>query len=175
MTPEMLGAFIGKDGVNIKKYRSDTNCNIDVDNKTEVLRVTGEPNGVAEAKARILEFIHEEEKNNSVLEVSVPPLSYPVIIGTKGSIAKEIQTKTGCRLELDRTRQVVILRGNGESCNKASIIIQSILNENGFNTKVEELIMEATSTEQLESETSKSSKPKVFKLLISTIKKKNCY
>lgn len=162
MTPEMLGAFIGKDGVNIKKYRADTNCNIDIDNKTEVLRVTGEPHCVADAKAKILEFIREEEKSNSLLEVSVPPLSYPVIIGTKGSIAKEIQTKTGCRLELDRNRQIVILRGSAESCDKASVMIQSILKENGFNMKVDEPAAEIATTEITEPSDASKTKLKVL-------------
>ena len=165
MSPEMLGTFIGKEGVNIKKFRSDTNANIDVDNKTEVLRVTGEPHCVTAAKIRILAFINEEEKNNHVLEVSVPPLSYPVIIGPKGTIAKDIQIKTGCRLELDRNKQIVILRGSIESCQSASTMIHAILEENGFNVKpiVDDTIVDTTEKTQTDSNDITKSKPKVIR------------
>ena len=81
--------------------------------------MSGEPDRVAEAKVKIGEYLEEEGLNNHLLELKVPSAAYPLVLGIKGAAAREIQSKTiilvpvavGVRLDLDRGRSTVVLRG----------------------------------------------------------------
>ena len=73
--------------------------------------MSGEPDRVAEAKIKIGEYLEEEGRNNHLLELKVPSAAYPLVLGIKGAAARDIQSKTDTRLDLDRGRSTVVLRG----------------------------------------------------------------
>lgn len=85
--------------------------NVDIDNKSGKMRVSGDPEAVQEARERILAFIDADQRNNFTLDLLVPVAAYPFVIGPKGATAREIQEATGARLDLDRNRSIVTLRG----------------------------------------------------------------
>lgn len=98
-------------GSNIKKFRQETSVNVDIDNKSGKMRVSGDPEAVQQARDRILAFIDADQRNNFTLELFVPVAAYPLVIGPKGANARDIQEATGARLDLDRNKSVVTLRG----------------------------------------------------------------
>ncbi len=45
-------------------------------------------------------------------EVSIPDDgAYPLLVGIKGSIIRELEEKSGCRIEFNRVKRVAVLRG----------------------------------------------------------------
>jgi polyribonucleotide nucleotidyltransferase len=64
------------------------------------------------AKQRLLEFVEYEEKYRTLpRSFHIPSAAFPVILGVKGAVIKELQEKTGAKIELDRDTKKCSLRG----------------------------------------------------------------
>jgi hypothetical protein len=66
----------------------------------------------------------------------VPTTAFPYIIGPKGRIAQELSHQSGARFDLDRVKEIAILKGSLEACRKLGDLIREVLEKEGFDTSV---------------------------------------
>jgi KH domain len=64
--------------------------------------------------------------------MKVPARAMPLIIGAKGVKASEITELSGARFDLDRVKEIAILKGSPEACQKLKELIEEILAEEGL-------------------------------------------
>ena len=64
--------------------------------------------------------------------MKVPSRAFPLIIGPKGVRATEITEQSGARFDLDRVKEIAILKGSPEACQKLKELIEEILAEEGL-------------------------------------------
>jgi transcription antitermination factor NusA-like protein len=98
---EYHGHIIGKKGSDVRRLMEEYEVNISVppsEDCVDVLRITGPPNKVEQAKVAIGERIkqldeekHERELKNFKLEVMVEPKYHPKIIGRRGAVVTKIR------------------------------------------------------------------------------------
>jgi GTPase Era involved in 16S rRNA processing len=63
-------------------------------------------------KVQVKQFLKEEDDRNYKLEIPIPSnAAFPVIIGPKGATVRDIQEMSGCKMDLNRDKRVVVLRG----------------------------------------------------------------
>jgi polyribonucleotide nucleotidyltransferase len=112
MHPDLAPLLIGKQGSNINKFRAETGVNIDIDAKSGMVKLNGPEDKIPEAKRRLMEFIEIEEKFRTLPKsFHIPVAVVPVIIGTKGATIRELQDKSGAKIDLDRATKKCTLRG----------------------------------------------------------------
>lgn len=63
------------------------------------------------AKTKIMVIIDEVDANDYSMEVRVPEIAFPIVVGTKGSVIREIERESGATLDLNRGKRVVVVRG----------------------------------------------------------------
>ncbi len=74
--------------------------------------MSGAEDKLPEAKRRLLTFIEEEEKYRSLpRSFSVPLDAVPLLIGSKGTTIKELQEKSGAKIDFNRESKRCSLRG----------------------------------------------------------------
>ncbi|XP_066997687.1 vigilin [Anabrus simplex] len=89
--------IIGKEGVNIRKIRDETQTKIDLPaegEKSDVITITGKKENVEEARDRI-QKIENELANIVTEEVVIPPKFYNSLIGTGGKLIHAISDDCG--------------------------------------------------------------------------------
>eukprot|EP01038_Epipyxis_sp_PR26KG_P005863 gene5863-8087_t len=134
----LVGVVIGKSGLTIKKIRTDSGATVDIEPSTGLVKISGPEEKVEIAKNLIAEVISAaEDKANGISNNNpeknyqkiyyVPRNSFAAIIGTKGCNAKEIQNETKVKIDLNREKYFVILKGSIEGCTKAIEMIEVIL------------------------------------------------
>ena len=133
---DMSGVVIGKRGSKIKEIRSETGVRVNVGSRDSavngMIKVTlkGDKQGCDEAKNIILELISEQTE---VFEI--PKDRSGQVIGKRGSKVKEIESKTGIRVNVTSSKSAVngmikvTLRGNKEGCDEAKKIINELISE----------------------------------------------
>ena len=133
---DMSGVVIGKRGSKIKEIRSETGVRVNVGSRDSavngMIKVTlkGDKQGCDEAKNIILELISEQTE---VFEI--PKDRSGQVIGEGGSKVKEIESKTGVRVNVRSGKSAVngmikvTLRGNKEGCDEAKKIINELISE----------------------------------------------
>jgi polyribonucleotide nucleotidyltransferase len=107
-----MGAFIGKDGSKLNKMREEHGVDINIDKKTGAVLFTGPVASIEAVKVQVKQFLKEEDDRNYKLEIPIPSnAAFPVIIGPKGATVRDIQEMSGCKMDLNRDKRVVVLRG----------------------------------------------------------------
>jgi polyribonucleotide nucleotidyltransferase len=106
-----IGAFIGKEGSKLKKVRDDYGVDVEIDKAKGSITFYGPAESMERVQDMMKAFLKEEHDRNYKLEVLIPMAAFPLIIGAKGATVKEIQEKSGCKLDLNRDRRMVVLRG----------------------------------------------------------------
>ncbi|XP_044754266.1 vigilin [Coccinella septempunctata] len=89
--------IIGKDGVNIKKIREETQTKIDLPSegdKSDAIVITGKKENVEKAE-KMIRKIRDEHESIVEEEITILPKFYNSIIGTKGKLIKMIQEDCG--------------------------------------------------------------------------------
>ncbi|XP_065200720.1 vigilin-like isoform X2 [Planococcus citri] len=116
--PKIYHPFItggNNDKINQLSHETNTRINVpppSVDN-TEIT-ITGEKEGVLNAKNRIMQIYQDMEKNCKSISVEVPKWQHKYVIGHKGSTMAEILQETGVSVEVPPTDVVgdtITLRG----------------------------------------------------------------
>ncbi|XP_065210627.1 vigilin-like isoform X2 [Planococcus citri] len=116
--PKIYHPFVtGANNEKINQLSHETNTRINipppsVDN-TEIT-ITGEKEGVLNAKNRIMQIYQDMEKNCKNISVEVPKWQHKYVIGHKGSTMAEILQETGVSVEVppaDVVGDTITLRG----------------------------------------------------------------
>ena len=133
---DKCGVVIGKRGSKIKEIRSETGVRVNVRSRDSavngMIKVTlkGDKQGCDEAKNIILELISEQTE---VFEI--PEDRSGQVIGERGSKVKEIESKTGVRVNVRSSKSAVngmikvTLMGNKEGCDEAKTIIMDLISQ----------------------------------------------
>ena len=129
---DVIGALLGKGGEVAKKMRSETSANIEIDTKTLMIKVTGAEESVAAAKACILNFLQDHQAENGTQRMSVFVDYIPIVIGKGGAVIRELQEKSGAKIEVQRDSKCLLFRGREEKRTAAIDAVNALLAENGL-------------------------------------------
>lgn len=126
-----IGTIIGDKGSTIKRIIEDAGGNsvvrINIDRDTSKVSIVGQTKqAAATAKKAIQEILEAEKAKN--LSFHVPVHACGDIIGRKGATINEIQSESGCRINLRRESGICQISGpNSESVQSAKDKIDAIL------------------------------------------------
>lgn len=122
-------AFIGKSGAHIRQFADEHGVEVErVRKDPSMVRIGGQEDSVSAAKAALLEWIKVWEENNAEASIPVEKFMFGAVLGKDGSKINAIQKDTGCRIDIDRSSSLVIVRGSttekrGEAIQKIKDII----------------------------------------------------
>jgi len=124
--PKIYHPFIlGPNNENLTKMSEETGAKINIPPQSVMkddIVITGETEGVQQAKARI-EAIHKEmEKKCTSVGVEVPRAQHKYVVGPRGTTIQEILRITGVSVEMpstDAATDTIILRGPHEKLGNA--------------------------------------------------------
>jgi len=125
-----MTAFIGKGGEHVKMLSKEYNVGIErTQREHSRVRINGEEDGVKAAVDAVQSWVREWEAKNSIQIIDVKESMIPAIVGEKGSVIRLIEKETGCRVNIDRSKVEVTLRGNNTAREEAEQRIQKIIHE----------------------------------------------
>ena len=120
-----IPAFIGKSGAHIRQFADEHGVEVErVRKDPSKIRIGGQEDSVSAAKAALLDWIKEWEENNAEASIPVEKSMFGAVLGKDGSKVNAIQKDTGCRIDIDRSSLLVIVRGS--SSEKRNEAIQKI-------------------------------------------------
>lgn len=128
--PKIYHPFImGPHNDNVSKMMEETGAKINIPppsvQKDEII-ITGEKEGVLQAKARIEAISKEMEKKCTSVGVEVPRAQHKYIVGPKGSTIQEILAMTGVSVEMpasDSPNDTITLRGPQDKLGNALSVV----------------------------------------------------
>jgi len=137
--------IIGKGGSNISKIKKDTGAAIKIpsdEEKSNIIRIEGDPNGVKLAKEQLLEMASRMENEKSK-DVMIEHRFHRQIIGAKGENIREIRDKFN-QVQITfpdpgKKSDIVTLRGPKGDVDKAHKFLQNFakeLIENNYQAQV---------------------------------------
>jgi predicted PilT family ATPase len=145
ITPIYHRHIIGKAGGNISKIRQDTGVSVSIpadDTHSDEVRLEGKPEGVAQAKAEIMEIVKRMENEKS-RDIIIENRFHRTLIGTKGETVRELREKfPGVIIhfpEPGRKTDIVTLRGPKDEVDKCYKHLQGVvkeLKENNYQEKL---------------------------------------
>ena len=136
----LLKLFIGKQGSNINKVRTETGASVEIVDKSCVVKVTGNESSVSAARETILKFLDIETEKNFQIDLPIPPDAIGLIVGSKGTKIKEIHDVSDAKIDIDKLKNILIIKGTQASCKKAEELVNQILDEAGYNKEPEPII-----------------------------------
>ena len=93
--------------------------------------MSGDPDKVRAARDLVEDFLREQRRTNHVVQLRVPTAAFPFIIGAKGAVAQEIQQNSGAKFDLDRSKNLAIIRGRcADIFNHYSISFRTTIHAN---------------------------------------------
>lgn len=127
--------IIGKSGQNITRIKNDTGCAIKIPSDSEnsnVIRIEGEPKGVAQAKQELLEMAKRME-NEKTRDIIIEQRFHRTIIGAKGEKIREIKDKFN-QVQVTfpdpgKKSDIVTLRGPKNDVDKCYKYLQTLQQE----------------------------------------------
>lgn len=124
--PKIYHPFInGPNNENVQKMAEETGARINIPPQSvqnDQIIITGETEGVQQAKAQIEVIFKEMEKKCTSVGVEVPRAQHKYVIGPRGSTIQEILRITGVSVEMpasDAATDTIILRGPHEKLGNA--------------------------------------------------------
>lgn len=124
--PKIYHPFInGPNNEVVQKMAEETGARINIPPQSvqnDQIIITGETEGVQQAKARIEAIFKEMEKKCTSVGVEVPRAQHKYVIGPRGSTIQEILRITGVSVEMpasDAATDTIILRGPHEKLGNA--------------------------------------------------------
>ncbi|XP_055529153.1 vigilin isoform X1 [Wyeomyia smithii] len=128
--PKIYHPFImGPQNENVNKMMEETGAKINIPppsvQKDEII-ITGEKEGVLQAKERIEAISKEMEKKCTSVGVEVPRAQHKYIVGPKGATIQEILAMTGVSVEMpasDAPNDTITLRGPQDKLGNALSVV----------------------------------------------------
>lgn len=127
-----LGRLLGKGGSNIKQLRADSGASIDMQADSRLVTVSGSKEAVEKAKLLILNQLEEFEARDYSVDMRVPEAALPALIGPKGATIRSLEEKSEAKIDVNRGKKLVTLRGPKKHCQVASELISEILKDGDF-------------------------------------------
>lgn len=125
--------LIGHKGSNIHRVQDQTGARVRIDasdrDDEEIVTITGSPDAVAMAKGDLEAQI--EEMRKTCLEMQVDPQHFYKIIGAGGEIVRDLQRKSGCRINVPKKysgTNIITIWGDSEGMEYAKSEIEAIVN-----------------------------------------------
>lgn len=136
-------SIIGQRGRDVKKLMDSYDVHIvlsPIDNKNDVIKITGTPVNVERAKEAVLERVKEieaERKDRELksysLQIEVKPEFHPKIIGRQGAVITKIRTDHDVQINFpkkgDPEEHIITIIGYEENTHRAKEDIMKIVNE----------------------------------------------
>ena len=124
--------FVGRGGARISEFAQKYNVEIQNLRKgPSMVRINGEETKVQEAKAAVIEWVMEWSKEAAVKEIPIQRHQIAPILGAKGANIQAMEREFGCKIDLNRDRLLVTLRGGDEAKQEmAQKKIEEIMAEN---------------------------------------------
>lgn len=127
--------IIGKSGSNISKIKKETGASIKIPNdedNSNIIRIEGDPAGVAKAKEQLLEMADRMENEKS-RDVIIEHRFHRQMIGTKGENIREIRDKFN-QVQITfpdpgKKSDIVTLRGPKNDVDKTHKFLQNLAKE----------------------------------------------
>jgi len=123
--PDIIGRFVGKGGSNVIQIQKEHGVTIDVDKKTNTVRIKGKEDGVAAATAAISTFIEAYKAETSEMTVAKAH-----VLLLDGNTLREIQKATSTLLDIVKEKALIKMRGKEENIVEAKAKIQAIIDAN---------------------------------------------
>ncbi|KAL5491054.1 hypothetical protein EMCRGX_G016269 [Ephydatia muelleri] len=127
--------IIGKGGANVSRIKNETGTSIIIppdENKSDVIRIEGDPKGVAAAKAMLLEMAAKME-NERTKDLIIDQRLHKQIIGSKGETIKEIRDRfNGLQVGFPspgEKKDIVTLRGPKDDVDKCAAYLKKLCTE----------------------------------------------
>jgi predicted PilT family ATPase len=124
---------IGKGGASVNRIKTETGTSIIIppdDQHNDVIRIEGDPKGVAAAKAMLLELAAKMENERSK-DILIDQRFHKQIIGSKGEKIREIRDRfNGIQVsfpEPGEKKDIVILRGPKQDVEKCAIHLKKMV------------------------------------------------
>jgi len=140
-----MAAFMGLKGVHVTEFEKTHNVRAQaLRKKTNSLRITGEVEPVAKAKAAFEEWLEDFRKGNGPEQVELyefepsEMIMLTRLIGKGGKRIKELRKKCGCKIEIDvDNRYMKLVASDADILASAKKIIEEVLeHERGQNVVV---------------------------------------
>lgn len=121
---DFAGAIVGPKGVTINGIQQDSGAKVNLDKASKTCTIEGTPEQVNIAKMAVIDIIGSRKK----IEIDLGA-KRSLVFGPNGETVRDIQNKTGARIEMgDRTQTVATLNGKDTAVNEARKLILDILN-----------------------------------------------
>lgn len=111
-----LPAFVGRSGIHIRELSEKYGVELQImKNQNNAVRITGAEDKISAARAAIDTWLAAREADELAESVEekkrIRNDQIPTIIGTKGATISALTKEFGCRIDIDRTKGLVIARG----------------------------------------------------------------
>lgn len=139
--PEMHGALIGQRGKYVARLQDKYGVHIafppsGAERGTDEVSIRGGKQGVAQAKAELLELLQYEQERSHVAHMTVPQRALRRILGRGGSTINRIRAESEAQIDVDAGERaegegdaVIRLRGTQEAVDAARSALQAIFDE----------------------------------------------
>ena len=87
---DLVGLVIGKNGNVLKKIITDTNCKVQIDDKSGLCEFTGSKEGKRRAREKIEDIVSDSRKKFPKHFINIPVELVGLVIGANGMHLKEI-------------------------------------------------------------------------------------
>jgi len=126
-----IPAFVGKGGSHIKQMSDEYVVEIErVKKHSNLFKVTGKEDAVADAKTAILSWLKTWEANHTGLTIEVEERFIPNVLGKGGETIRSIQKESCCKIDIDRNHLTITVREGDEANREAAMEkIKSIIDE----------------------------------------------
>ena len=122
LEPGMSRYIIGPKGATINALQKDTDTTVKLDAGGNFIRIHGEEDAVLMATGKVAELMTAFKKEHKSIEVD--PAIMSAVVGS-GAAINDMQKECGLRrIDLDRSRGVVLLSGEEEAIEKATALIE---------------------------------------------------
>lgn len=144
--------IIGQNGRDVRALMNRFDVHIELsppEEKLDIIKITGAPSSIADAKKAIDERVEEYEANRKdrelrsfELKLEIDPIWHSKIIGRKGAVINKIRANHGVQISFprkeDEVDNVITIQGYEEAANAAKEEIMKIYND--LNDLVREVI-----------------------------------
>lgn len=111
---EQVGNVIGRGGARCREIQDECLVFLNIDKKTNVVRISGTEDGTAKARALV------EEATSAISErIELPEEMRLLLVSRKGVHLKSLQAEYRVYIDLDRANNQAVLRGGAEVVAKA--------------------------------------------------------
>ena len=127
-----LPSVVGAKGATIRDLQDRSGARIDINRDKGLAVFKGKKENCEMAKELVVAFIQDYEEKNYSCDVRVPEAALAAVVGAKGAVIRDLQEKSGARIDINRDKGLAVLKGRKENCEKAMDLINEILEDGGF-------------------------------------------